>query len=196
MNRASLFAVVVLTLLPSPAWSQSVSVAVQLTDPTGGSITDSFTSALEGLEGVRVVSKDHRPQYLLRGVVMCQPDTEDCETATAYTMAISLLEPLTPIALVDMAARADTTHVIPSTAAYRPQIWDLTSEYMKVHQLSTNTLGRAVYDRAIREFVSSLDAQCFEKSRILLRWDAAQTEGRPAEAAALTEQLRSGDWIC
>lgn len=196
MNRASLFVTGIFTLFPNPALSQSVSVAVQLTDPTGGSITGTFTSALESVEDVRVVSLDHRPQYIIRGVVMCQPDTEACETATAYTMAIALLEPLTPVGLVEMAYEADTTHLIPGSAAYRTPVWDLTAEYAKVHQLSTNTLGSAVYDRAIREFVESLDAQCFEKARILLRWDTALTEGRTDEAAALSERLRSGHWIC
>jgi len=196
MIRASLFTAGLFALLPISALSQSVSVAVQLTDPTGGSVTGSFTTALESLQDVRVVPTDHRPQYIIRGVVMCQPDTEDCGTATAYTMAIALLEPLSPIGLVEMAFKADSTHLIPSAQAFRSQVWDLTGEYMKVHQLSTNTLGRVVYDRAIQEFVASLDAQCFEKSRILLRWDTALTEGRNEEAAALSEALRAEDWIC
>jgi hypothetical protein len=196
MIRVSLFTAGLLALLPVSALSQSVSVAVQLTDPTGGSITGSFTTALGNLQDVRVVPTDHRPQYIIRGVVMCQPDTEDCGTATAYTMAIALVEPLSPTGLVEMAFKADSTHLIPSARAYRSQVWDLTEEYVKVHQLSTNTLGRVVYDRAIREFVTSLDAQCFEKSRILLRWDTALTEGLTEEAAALSEALRAGDWIC
>jgi hypothetical protein len=196
MIRASLVTAGLLALLPASALPQSVSVAVQLTDPTGGSITGSFTTALGNLQDVRVVPTDHRPQYIIRGVVMCQPDTEDCGTATAYTMAIALVEPLSPTGLVEMAFKADSTHLIPSARAYRSQVWDLTEEYVKVHQLSTNTLGRVVYDRAIREFVTSLDAQCFEKSRILLRWDTALTEGLTEEAAALSEALRAGDWIC
>jgi hypothetical protein len=196
MNRASFITIGVLALLPGPIASQSVSIAVKLTDPTGGSITNTFTSALGAIGDVRVVSEDHRPQYVLRGVVMCQPNTEDCESATAYTMAIALMEPLNPIALVNMAFTADTTHLIPSDVAYRSQIWDLTGEYMKVHQLSTTTLGRAVYDQAIWEFVASLEAQCFEKSRVLRRWNTARMEGRTEEAAALLEELQSGDWIC
>lgn len=196
MKAGSLLLVGAFVLLPRPGAGQGVSVAVEVTDPTGGAVTAAFTAAFEALDQVRVVSEAERPRYILRGVVMCQPASEACAEATGYTMALALVEPLNPVVLGELAQAADSSYRMPPQAAYNPGIWDLTEAYMRLHRLSTTSLRATVFERALKEFVGSLDERCFEKTRLLARWTGAQQEGRFDEAAALARTLAERDWIC
>jgi hypothetical protein len=195
MKSAALLLLGSLVLAPTPILAQSVTVAVDITDPTGGSITGSLTGALQALGDVGVLSEAERPRYVLTGVVICQPDSDACEEATSYIMALALVEPLNPVVLSDLAFAADSSHRIPASA-YSPEVWDLTAEYMKVHRLSATNVGRGVYERAIQGFIASLNARCFEKARVLKRWSTAREQGWSEGAAAFSETLDSGDWIC
>ena len=196
MKRAALLLLANLTLLPAPLPSQIVTIAVEVTDPTGGVITNSLRTALQDLHDVGVIPEAHRPRYVLRGLAICQPDTDNCEEATSYILALALVEPLNPILLEDLAKAADSSFQTPHDAAYRGDIWNRTSEYMKIHRFSATNVGRGVYDQAIRGFVASLNDRCFEKARVLQRWTRAREEGRMEDAAALSEELLNGDWIC
>jgi len=185
-----------LALTPTSLSSQAVTIAVEITDPTGGMITDAFTAALQGLPDVGVVPEAERPRYVLRGVALCQPDTEDCGQATSFILALALVEPLNPVLLADLVSSADPSLRIQTDSAYRTEVWDITAEYMKIHRFSATNVGRGAYDRAIQGFVETLDARCFTKTRILGRWMLARQEGRTEEAAAFSEELDGGDWIC
>ena len=196
MKRATLFLLGTLALIPTPTRSQAVTIAVDITDPTGGLISNSLTVALQGLLDVGVLLEDDRPRYVLRGLAMCQPDTEECGAATSYILALALVEPLNPVVLLDLARAADTSHMTPTSSAFSTEVWDRSSEYMKIHRISASNLGRGVYEEAIRGFVATLNARCFEKARVLRRWMLAQEEGRVEDASALSTALQEGDWIC
>lgn len=195
MKRAALLLLGSLVLAPTPILAQSVTIAVDVTDPTGGNIARSLTEALQAIGDVGVLLEAERPRYVLTGVVICQPNSEACDEATSYIMALALVEPLNPVVLSDLAFTADPSHRIP-VAAYSPEVWDLTAEYMKVHRLSATSVGRGVYARAIEGFIASLDSRCFEKARVLKRWSNALQEGWLEGAEAFSERLHSEDWIC
>ena len=196
MKRVVLLLLGLSALIPTPLRSQAVTIAVGITDPTGGIISGSLTSAFQDLLDIGVIPEAERPRYVLRGVVLCQPDAEDCGSATSFVLALALVEPLNPAVLVDLARAADSAHPIQTDAAYRTEIWDRTSEYMKIHRFSATTVGRGMHDQAIRAFVASLNARCFEKARLLRIWTLARQEGRVEDAAALSEELATGNWIC
>jgi len=196
MKRGILSLLSLLALSPTSLHSQNVTLAVEITDPTGGLITDAFTTAIQGLFDVGVVPEAERPRYVLRGVALCQPDTEDCARATSFILALALVEPLNPVSLVDLLRAADPSIRIQPDSAYRAEVWDRSAEYMKIHRLSATNVARGVYDRAIQAFVETLNTRCFEKTRILGRWMLARQEGRTGDAAAFSEELEGGDWIC
>lgn len=196
MKSGMLFLLTISALIATPLQAQVVTVAVGITDPTGGTLTNSLTGALQGLLDVSVIPEAEHPRYVIRGVAVCQPDTEDCTTATSYLLALALVEPLNPVVLAELANAADPSHRIPPDSAYRPDVWERTAEYMKIHRFSATAVGRDVYDQAIQAFIASLDARCFEKARVLRMWTLARQEGRVEDAAALSEELANGDWIC
>ena len=196
MKRATLFLLGTLALIPTPTGAQAVTIAVDITDPTGGIISNSLTAALQDLLDVGVLPEDDRPRYVLRGLAMCQPDTEDCGEAASYILALALVEPLNPVVLLDLARAADASLTTPTSPAFSTEVWDRSSEYMKIHRISASNLGRGVYDQAIRGFVATLNARCFEKARVLRRWMLAREEGRLEDASALSKALEEGDWIC
>lgn len=196
MKRGILLLLGLSALIPTPLSSQAVTVAVGITDPTGGIIEGSITAALQDLLDVGVIPEAERPRYVLRGVVLCQPDAEDCGSATSFVLALALVEPLNPAVLVDLARDADPARPIQTDSAYRTEIWDRTAEYMKIHRFSATTVGRGMQGQAIRAFVASLNSRCFEKARLLRIWTLARQEGRMEDAAALSEEIAAGDWIC
>jgi hypothetical protein len=196
MKRGALIPLSLSLLIPIPLQSQVVTVAVGITDPTGGIMTNALTTALQDLLDVGVIPEVAHPRYVIRGVAICEPDAERCPVATSYVLALALVEPLNPVVLADLAHAADPSHPVETDSAYRTEVWDRTSEYVKIHRFSATTVGRGEHEQAIRAFVASLNARCFEKSRLLRMWTLARQEGRMEDAAVLSEELENRDWIC
>src|ERR1043165_3124368 len=89
--RASLRASIAMLLLLAPATraQERIKITVDVDDGgTGGVFRSAFSSAFRSLGDVDVVAKDGEPDYVLDGVILCDPET--CKNPTSYAVSLRL----------------------------------------------------------------------------------------------------------
>ena len=195
MRRLGLF---LLCVCAGQARGQSarLRVAVAISDSaTGGLFSSAFASAFRALGDVDVVAPEEKPQYVLDGVVLCEP--RDCSQALSYTLSLRLYTPYDPslasfISATFVAAVPKATYQarVDSAAAFINQLLD---GYERTHMTWTANWGRQRYEQAVRELVGRIDSQCLDKQRALNRLLASQDTSRFTTYRSLVD---ARPWIC
>jgi hypothetical protein len=199
MNRNPLLLILGIGLiLPSASLQgQRIKVAVAISDSSAGRVFQGgFSSAFRALGDVDVVSLAEAPEYIISGVVICEPVT--CQnplyysaslrwyspftSSQAYYLAVQLVQP-TPSGT--LARRMDSVALQIIEPAMRG--------YERTHQTWVIEWGRERYEQAIRELVRRIDVECLEKSRAYSRLFA---ERDTATYAALRWSIYSHEWLC
>lgn len=183
-------------LAASSAASQTptrrISFAVDIQDSTN-QFPSAFAAALRQLGDVEVVPVTERPDYVLSGVAMCQPD---CGQLTRYVVSLRLYSPMQRSASMMLAGIA-----LRRSRPVAPQVRDtIESELWRRLYYYEFTLGTWVaawgrnrYEQEIREFVRMIDSSCLERVR-----SERRALGSDDSAAFGRYQLfeNSRRWIC
>lgn len=193
-----LIAWTLLTILPASAYGQAqrIRLAVSISDSaTAGIFGSAFSSAFRSLGDVDVVGVTEKPQYVLDGVVMCEP--KDCTAALSYDLSLRLYSPYEittgqylAVSIVSPTPKATYRTRVDSAANTINLMLD---GYERSHMTWTANWGRQRYEQAIREMVGRIDSQCLDKQRALNRLFASQDTAR---FAAYKSLIDSKTWIC
>lgn len=183
--------------LPGAASAQTVRVAVQVTENTGGLFASTFASALRGLGDVQPVSASEEADFRLRVAVLCLP-RDDCRDPTNYALSISFTQSIeasdvTRAYYLAKQAASDTTY--PDANLMTAVGQALRKEgYEKLVIAWAASLGRQRYEQGVKEVVAELDAQCFEKHRVIAR--AAQYNFASVEWRDAWKAIAAREWLC
>lgn len=208
-NRAlSHLSVTVAVLLHAgvpPCDGQAIRVGLSVTEDTGGLFQSAFATALRSLPDVSVVTRQEHPRIFVQVVVLCTPD-KDCDSATSYSVAIALSEPLdsaNATATIDLANKGLPQMLRLSEGQTRilaVQTLSIMNNYEIPLQLSVATWGRNVYPRAISEFMAKFDSKCLERQRIRQRmmslYESGDTAGSNALASRWADVSNQEHWMC
>lgn len=167
-------------------------VSLQVTEETGGIIESNFRQALNSLGDISVVGPGEDSNYILRVVVICHDD--DCDYPVSYYLSISLSEPMTKDFVSNALTYAGVNVSLPDSA--KAKLNELSVYYEEFHGSWVATWGRDRYERAIREFVATLDSRCFEKDRILERAVDTSSDLASDQRRQLMDRWRSEEWLC
>lgn len=181
---------------PVQAGNPTVEVRLEVSESTDGLFRQRFGSALSALDGVEIAGRGELADYIVTVAVLCLPDSEVCDSAAAYSVSVTLSEPLTPTRLRSGLAQTGTRML---------SEWDASEEaaaylqrYRQMHATWATHWDRNRYGEAVDRLVRGIDARCFEKRRIyetrrralLRRGDTAAARNLPA--GVVPEQ----DWLC
>ena len=75
---------------------QVVRIGLEMSENTGGALEAAFRNGLRSLDAVALVEPGDSPELVLTVVTVCVPDDHRCGSATAYSTALVLAEPLAP----------------------------------------------------------------------------------------------------
>ncbi len=190
----SIAAICVLTAPELRGQPATVSVAVTVVDSTR-QIESLFASALRQLGDVRVVTVGENPDYVLSGVVVCNPS---CDKLSTYSIALRLYSPVRE-SLAEFLAEATMRRLgiddLARQDSVRATLWSFIGSLEETHQAWVATWGRNAYERAIREMVREIDSTCFEKQRMFSRlFQLAPSDS--AIRRRLTADYRGRSWQC
>lgn len=180
--RLLLLAVVVAPAMSAQRFQRRVAVSITEDSTTFGSL---FTSAFRSIGDVIIVDADDAPEYVLSGIVMCNPN---CKDALSYIASLELASPLDTVAHSPIWKHV--TADMPPT-----QKWALTNmieDATRVHERNLVHWGRQRYEVAAREFVREIDTRCFEKLRIMERTNFADTMA----VRKVRDRLKATQWMC
>ena len=197
MIRRLSLVVHLLLLVTAAANGQVLKVGLEVEEETAGLFESAFSSALRRLGDVEVVTSGERADYVLRVVVVCSEG--DCKSTPSFSAAIELIEPASVYSVLApiIQAKVDTATVRHIRLALENSraAWAAISLYEKHHVLWSVHWGRNRYERAIAELVAEINAKCFERARLVLRF--ANVIGKDEGAAgAIADKLSSTEWLC
>lgn len=199
MRLAVLLLTLVLLCPVSSVQGQRLRIAVSVTDSEKTGIFQSnFAAAFRALGDVDVVSFGEASDYVLSGVVLCEDD--DCSSTNRYSVALRLYETVEPETANFIAAYAlhpDSWEPTPASDSLAAFVWRQMEGLERTHQEWVASWGRNIYERAIREFVARIDAECLEKVRTRRRMLGPQADGSASEQFARYQDfLNSREWLC
>jgi hypothetical protein len=178
------------------AQAQKIRVAVSVADTAvGGIFSSAFAAAFRALGDVEVVTKSEKPQYVLNGVVLCNPN---CRNALSYSLALRLYSPFPDDLGLDLAgeivpvepAKTYPTRLDSALKAIHERL----DSYENNHWIWVVSWGRTAYEQAVREFVGQIDAKCLETSRRMNRAVASRDSSQ--RASYFTWLKSRNDWLC
>jgi hypothetical protein len=190
---------IVLALLSWPVAAlaqQRIAVAVQITDSLARSVLQgAFVTALRSVADISVVSLEERPDYVISGVVLCEPVT--CRDPVSYSASLRLWSPISRPFVEGIAQRVVVVAPL-NTRSQRIDsvtalLWRDLKDYETTHRTWAVQWGRDRYEQSIREFVRRLDTECFERDRAVSRLIAATDT---AAQNAISRMMESKDWLC
>lgn len=182
---------------PSVSFSQSIPVAVSVTEESGGLFDSRIRSALRNLGDVEIVSWTGNPQFRIYAVVACVPSDSGCQYPNAYVSSLRLSKPLKPGDILWALHSEDTTRGIGDLSLPIDGATDRLVRYERTIREWVANWGRREYQQAIDEWIAQIDAECFEahRGRVLV-WDLI-TQGYSERANALAAELDQRDyWNC
>lgn len=187
-----------LLLLSLPSLSaQHIRVAVVLSDSEAGGVFQSgFASAMRALGDVEVVTEGENPDYVLSGVVLCDP-SPDCQSATSFEVAVQLSEPFqrsTAQFIAELALHPNATGSHTDADSLAEKVWEFTEGYRRIDQAWVAHWGRNAYERAMRELVAEIDSKCFDKIRALRRVQPGPDASRALRS--YRDFVASRKWMC
>ncbi len=166
-----------------------ITVAVDLTDTkAGGVLTSVFKAAFRALGDVDVVSESENPKFRITGTILCEPN--DCKGVSRYSVAFTLQEPFTVFDIYGILSEARQTT---SDSVVR-RLAGLYSKYSVTHDQWVGDWGHERYEATIRQIVSEIDAQCFEKRRIMSRLAALPPAKERSDV--WEREILSKTWMC
>ena len=173
-----------------------VEVRLEVSESTGDLFRARFDSALSALDRVEVVGRGDLADYAVTVAVLCLPEAEVCGSASAYTVAVTLSEPLTPVELRSGLGRTGTDALSGWRASDEAAAY--LQRYRRMHATWSTHWDRDRYGAAVDRLVRGIDARCFEKRRIyetrrralLVRGDTAAARDLPADV------VPGQDWLC
>lgn len=188
----------VLVAAPSIVRAQQITVAVDINDTTANRVVQgAFVAAFRSLATVAVVSAAEKPDYVLSGLVLCQPLS--CQDPVSYSASLRLWSPVSDavanhIALSTVSPEPFTTFTTRIDSVATKVVWPLISAYEQTRHSWIVTWGRSRYEQAIRELVREIDVQCFETRRALRRASPATDS---AVARSIVLNIAAGrSWFC
>ncbi len=195
MRSVLAFLLLALAVAPDTSGAQRLKIAVAIADSaTGGIFASGFSAAFRALGDVDVVSTGENPDYVLEGVVLCDPKA--CEDAVSYSIALRLYEPLhyhTAQFIADLALNPHSTRRTKAADSLAATIWEIIQNYEQTQMTWAATWGRDAYAQALKEFVAEIDSKCLEKLRALNRMGESHA---PDRFTTYSEFVHSRDWIC
>ena len=184
-------------VLPGSLSAQRITVAVAMSDSAAGRVLQgAFVAAFRSLSNVDVVSVAERPEYVLSGVVLCNPVS--CQDPSSYSAALRLWSPIRrstartlAMLLVPQQPSGTFDHRVDS--ATTQLIWPVVSGLEETHSEWVVAWGRDRYEQAIRELVRKIDTDCLERSRAYYRAFASNdsTVWRP-----IFRMISARTWLC
>jgi hypothetical protein len=175
-----------------PLSAQRLKVAVDVDDSTGV-LQSAFASAFRSLGDISVVTPEEDPDFVLDGVVLCDPS---CTDALSYTLALRFSSPFHYTAATSIAetwipanAQRRTTRV----DSLAKLIWSRIEGAELTHQSWVLDWGRDRYEQEVRELVREIDTGCLERHRVLRR---ALASGARAQYDSYLQWSRSREWLC
>lgn len=217
MTIASLASVL---LICSGIWSvlaaQTVTVALSVSEKTGGLFESAFGASLRSLGDVNVVTVSEPAEFVMRVVVLCEPYQDRCSEATRYAVAIDWASQLESADARMVVMELDTTLF----RAYRgdsPKARQAMSEaerrtakayqhlqgYEKYQSMIVASWGRDGYRRAIEEVATNVDRNCLELKRLfrrssdaLIAHDYATFKNLSAVYQAKRDERKDGEFYC
>jgi len=176
---------------------QEITIALAV-DDSRNRVAPMLHAAFRGVVGLSVVGVKESPDFVLEGIVMCNPN---CDSPASYNISLRLFEPFgsTDARLLMMELRKYNV-LIPDSLQ-----WILADSL--VHSLRRFNQTKASwvlswgvnsYERASREFAREIETSCFEPVR---RWrrlfDRRFTGGVTDDAIkALYDEGSRKSWIC
>jgi hypothetical protein len=169
-----------------------IKVAVSITDSTN-QFGSAFSSAFRQLGDIEVVSVSEGPDYVLSGVVMCQPA---CSNVASYAVSLRLYSPMSRnvVSMLAYTAQLKSRQDLPALRdTLETFYWTVLKSYEFTLQTWVATFGRQRYEQSVREMVRDIDAACFERSRFLRRAIAALDSNAINEWAT---RRSNATWSC
>lgn len=203
VSKPRLTVVVGLLLLALPAapaaeaqdGTETVRVALEVSERTGGVLEERLRETLTALDDVEVVGRSDPAHYVLNFTALCVPDSEVCETAESYSVSVVLSEPLTGAELRSGLSRTGTD-VLADWEPF-PEADAYLRRYRRMHATWAASWDRDAVGSSMERLLRGIDARCFEKRRIVeARRAAAERRGERAEAEAAGTLEPEGDWLC
>lgn len=183
--------IVAILTLAMRAYAQSphIPVALQVTEETGGLIESAFRTTLRALGDVNVVTVEEHPYLIVRAVVQCNATTDDCETATTYSLSIQLTQPFDSARVHRLLRTAVRQRRLQLSAASEESLASAVAAGLWDHERRVMSWaaswGRDVYPQAVRDLVAEIDSKCLERERIMRRAVEAGVGGDNDTAARL-----------
>ena len=177
--------------------AQKISVAVDITDSAANRVFQgAFTQAFRSLGDVVVVSLEERPEYVLTGVVICEPAS--CQNPSHYSASLRFWSPSAPVTAEIIAGRL-VPRLPAGTFRFRRDsvanliVWPLLKNYETTYNTWVAEWGRDRYEQGVREFVRRIDTDCFEHERAYSR-ALANTDSSVSNS--LMREIDSRKWLC
>ena len=143
-------------------------IAVSIDDDSK-QFASAFSSAFRQLGDVQVVSVQEDPDYVLSGVVLCQPN---CSSVATYSASLRLYKPFPRVGassvLILARSRYDTVMGAGRDSSEN-DVYEFLEGYEKTIDTWVAQWGRQRYEQSIRELVRSIDGRCFEPVRAFQR---------------------------
>ena len=183
------------------AQQQTIKLAIEVTEPSSGVLENTYKQAFRALSDVQIVTPGERSQFTLNIVATCEDENSrsGCES---YSLAIALLSQLDSARLHNRMSTIRlpdslrvTNDQIAALAGAQEHLYAGSSIYIW-HTMFVASYGRDRYTTAIQEFVAQLDAECFERSRLRLRWGKLVLEKDYAAASKVDEVISAAGWLC
>ncbi len=171
-----------------------IRLAVSIDDSTAQHVFQgAFVAAFRSLGDVGVVTIAEQPDYVLSGVVICDPFS--CESPASYAASLRLYSPLSKsyIRLLVSSLLPKTTQARQVDSLTENVAWWWLRHHQENHQEWVVRWGRQRYEQAIREMVRRIDTECFERTRAYSRLAFKRDSAR---AEALRAQIQAKDWLC
>jgi hypothetical protein len=178
--------------------AQRIRVAVSIQDTLADRVFQgAFAAAFRSLGDVDVVTLAEQPQYVLSGVVLCDPSS--CKNVLSYTAALRFWSPLGPstaryIAMTAIPSTPQSTFAARADSVGTLVIWPMLRGFEVTHETWVASWGRDRYEQAVRELVRQIDTDCLEQSRAWSRATAAGTD--TASSAAIVRTITARKWLC
>ncbi len=205
--------VAVLTLLHSQSpvaaqteaqW-QAIKVVIEIQEPSSGVLESTYKQAFRALSDVQIVTQNERSNYVLKIVAVCE-DENSGSGCGSYSLAIALLTRLDSVVLganlssanarLPDSLRVTDDQVAALAGAFGSPLVPHTSSWYLWQTMFVARYGRDRYRTAIQEFVAQLDAQCFEKTRLIRRMADLFLADDTASAVKVSKAISAAEWIC
>lgn len=147
-----------LLVLASPLEAQRIKVAIAIDDSAARRVFQgAFVAAFRSLGDVDVITQAEGPDYILTGVVLCDPSA--CENPTGYAASLRLYSPfsefsarllvMSVLRITPQIRRAALVDSLTGAVAQRLRF------YEETHQEWVVRWGRNRYEQAIRELCTA-----------------------------------------